>query len=87
MIKDMVKAGLKIETGIPVAPRETKKDRSEIRKFLSSLKIGDSFLLEGIDPVTASGNFSRYSRELNIKLACRAVEENGHKGTRVWRTD
>lgn len=76
-----------IISNVPIPDKWTlypRKYRSEY-SLMKSLKIGESFFIEGTYTNIRINVYSRAKR-LGIKVLTRGVEENGVKGFRIWRT-
>jgi hypothetical protein len=79
----------KIDKGIPMPPRKPDQRRerkpSKWMKFLKSLKVGDSFLVE----YPTANTVKIYARRMKIKLTWRYEGKgpNGMAQERVWRLE
>jgi len=61
------------------------KQRGRKSKYpFATMKIRDSVFIEGPISIISSAS-AKMGRRRNRKFRCRTVEENGIKGTRVWR--
>jgi hypothetical protein len=69
---------LKIEKGIP-APATIPGSKYD------QFEIGDSAFVAGVTTQQVTNRVSHYAKRHNKKFSCRAVVENGVKGTRFWR--
>lgn len=72
-------AEIKIEKGVPVPPRRTRKGISKYP--FRQMEVGDSFLMPDYTVVRAWGILGPYAKRLGQKYTVRTVEG----GARVWR--
>lgn len=75
----------KIEKGIPIPPKTPgKKPKTDLRKTIELLEVGDSFLYQG-DKTRGcvSGIIVGAANALKCKFVTRAVDG----GVRIWRTE
>lgn len=69
-----------IDKNIPV-PKARSANGYDYRSIVESLKVGDSYLLEGLNSSGASSRLARHAKRSKVKLTMRADP----KGVRVWR--
>ena len=73
-------SSFKVEDGVPIA--KVKQPGRPSKYPFDTMEIGQSFFAPGLKPMTV-GNAARHKKPKRFR--CRAVVENGVKGTRCWR--
>jgi hypothetical protein len=71
----------KIESGIPIPPPDSGRDKGETTLAMEKLKKGQSFLIPDGKARSIRSMASKTGKAAGIKLSCREVEG----GVRVWR--
>jgi hypothetical protein len=71
----------KIESGIPIPPPESGRDKGETALAMEKLKKGQSFLIPDGKIRSIRSMASKAGRALGVKFSSREVEG----GVRVWR--
>jgi len=69
-----------VQKDVPI-PQARSANGYDYRAIVESLKVGDSFLLEGLNSSGASSRLARHAKRSRIRLTMRADP----KGVRVWR--
>ena len=71
----------KIEKGIPLP---VMYKNSPLMNPMKKCEIGDSFLVESINPATVIATVCVYKRRIQMEFACRTISDTS---VRVWRIE
>lgn len=78
----------KLETGIAVPAKHSQTQG--FTQTLRKMEVGQSFFAREKTIFSAGGSIRNIRREegtIGWRFTCRAIEEDGIKGIRVWRTE
>lgn len=75
----------KVESGVPIPPRESNKMGAPRKYPFWSMRVGDSFFVPKVGANTMNGAIGYVQKKTGYVFTRRSVIEDGVSGVRIWR--